>query len=420
MPAQSSLTSDEKIKIKNAIPASSNKIFSAAVARIYYAYPDPHHWSYTGLQGAVVLSKDNIRNSLNFKLVDVDGTRGVIWEHELYNAFELNQDRGFFHSFPGDECMIGFVYADEPEAKTFFKKVNSKKELAAAVRKPSKSKKKQSISKGKIDKSMISGPQAGSFQHLAHMGYDADTGFSSKGIDPSWLALLENLEGKGISREVIAKEMDFIKTFVGHNQDAPKKKSKPPPPPAPNRRSQVPNGGLTKPPSPRLAPVRTSQPPPAPQRQPQPPPAPQRQSQPPPPALQRTQPTPPPAPQRAQPTPPPAPQRAQPTPPPAPQRTQPPSPPRGAGPSSIPSPQPGRADLLASIRSSGGVGSLRKSENSSPPPRSSASTGAAVAAEAASGGGSDLTSALAAALMERNKRLGDSDSEEEDDDDEWD
>jgi Wiskott-Aldrich syndrome protein len=102
MPAQTSLTPEEKIKIKNAIPASSNKIFGAALARIYYAYPDPHRWSYAGLQGAVVLSKDNLVNSINFQLVDIDGTRGVIWEHELYNAFELNQDRAFFHSFPGD------------------------------------------------------------------------------------------------------------------------------------------------------------------------------------------------------------------------------------------------------------------------------------------------------------------------------
>jgi hypothetical protein len=102
MPAQTTLTLDEKNKIKNAIPGSSNKIFSAALARVYYAYPDPHRWSYTGLQGAMVLSKDDNNNTLNFKVIDTDGTRGVIWEHELYHDFELYKDRNFFHSFPGD------------------------------------------------------------------------------------------------------------------------------------------------------------------------------------------------------------------------------------------------------------------------------------------------------------------------------
>lgn len=106
MPVQSTLTPEEKIKIKNAIPNSSNKIFSAALARIYYAHPDPHHWSYAGLQGAVVLSKDQDRRNINFKLVDTDGTRGVIWEHELYDGFEFYPDRAFFHSFPGDVSSL--------------------------------------------------------------------------------------------------------------------------------------------------------------------------------------------------------------------------------------------------------------------------------------------------------------------------
>ncbi|KAF9451595.1 WH1-domain-containing protein [Macrolepiota fuliginosa MF-IS2] len=130
MPAQTVLNPEEKAKIKNAIPESSNKIFSAALARIYYAHPNPQQWSYAGLQGAIVLSKDNNSGAMNLKLVDIDGTRGVIWEHELYDGFELFQDRGFFHSFPGDDCMIGLVYADEQEAKLFFKKVKLKKKLA--------------------------------------------------------------------------------------------------------------------------------------------------------------------------------------------------------------------------------------------------------------------------------------------------
>jgi len=99
MPA---LTPEEKLKIKNSIPESSNKIFCAALSRIFYAHPDPSRWSYAGLEGAVVLAKDKTRNSMVLKLVDIDGTRGVIWEHELYSDFKLYQDRSFFHSFAGD------------------------------------------------------------------------------------------------------------------------------------------------------------------------------------------------------------------------------------------------------------------------------------------------------------------------------
>ena len=99
MPA---LTPEEKNKVKNAIPENSNKTFCAAPARIYYAHPDPHKWSYAGLEGALVLTQEHSQNTLLLKLVDVDGTRGVIWEHELYSDFELYHDNSFFHSFPGD------------------------------------------------------------------------------------------------------------------------------------------------------------------------------------------------------------------------------------------------------------------------------------------------------------------------------
>lgn len=106
MPAQSTLSTDDKNKVKAAIPNSSNKIFTAALVRIYYAYPEPDKWSYAGLQGALALSKDNLKNTITFKLVDLNGTRGVIWEHELYDGFEYYSDRPFFHSFAGDVSRV--------------------------------------------------------------------------------------------------------------------------------------------------------------------------------------------------------------------------------------------------------------------------------------------------------------------------
>ncbi|KAJ7802450.1 hypothetical protein B0H14DRAFT_3113632 [Mycena olivaceomarginata] len=178
MPSQSTLNPDEKNK--------------------------PNEWSYAGLQGALAFVRDTSKNTQSFQLVDLDGTRGVIWQFEVYKGLEYYPDRAFFHSFAADECMVGFVFADEREAKTLWEKVtkNLKKDLKS---KPASEKKKKA-SKGKIDKSMISGPASGSFVHVAHMGYDEDQGFTSTGVDPSWTAFLGQLENSGIDKNVIAQD----------------------------------------------------------------------------------------------------------------------------------------------------------------------------------------------------------------------
>ncbi|KAH7922551.1 WH1-domain-containing protein, partial [Leucogyrophana mollusca] len=293
MPAQSALSADEKSKVKSAIPPSGNKILTATAARIYYAHPQPNKWSYGGLEGALAFVRDTARDAFVLKLVDMMGTRGVIWEHELYDGFEYFQDRPFFHSFAGDECMIGFVFADEKDAKTFHKKVVSRKaekgyvHLSAKVASPEK--KKKAAKGGKIDKSMISGPTSGSFVHVAHMGFDAEKGFTSTNVDPSWTAFLGQLESHGIDKGLIEGNMDFIKEFVRDAQKSPPSqppaaKKKPPPPPAPRRNAHAQQDSVSStinedapappppaPPPPRQPPTR--QPPPS---RPSPPPQPPR------------------------------------------------------------------------------------------------------------------------------------------------
>jgi len=72
------------------------------------------------------------------------------------------------------------------------------------------------------------------------MGYDAEKGFTSSGVDPSWTAFLGDPQRYGIDQGVINENMDFIKSFV---RDAQKSeaasnggsKRKKPPPPAPQR-----------------------------------------------------------------------------------------------------------------------------------------------------------------------------------------
>jgi hypothetical protein len=106
MPSQSTLTPEEKGKVKAAIPKPSNKILCACFSRLYFAHPQPDQWSYGGLQGALALTYDSSKEAYFFRMVDLDGTRGVIWEHELYEDFEYFQDRAWFHSFAGDVSSV--------------------------------------------------------------------------------------------------------------------------------------------------------------------------------------------------------------------------------------------------------------------------------------------------------------------------
>ncbi|KIJ62262.1 hypothetical protein HYDPIDRAFT_30526, partial [Hydnomerulius pinastri MD-312] len=336
MPSQSSLSADEKNLVKKALP---DKVLTAVPGRVYFAHPQPTKWSYGGLQGALAFSRDESKGAFFLKLVDLTGSRGVIWQHELYDGFEYFQDRPYFHSFAGDECMIGFVFAGEKDAKLFHKKVTTRKaDKVPKVAPAAKANKKG----GKIDKSMISGPTAGSFKHVAHMGFDEEKGFTSTNVDPSWLAFLDGLKSQGVSDDLIKENMDFIKGFIRDAQQAEQTvvvKKKPPPPPArkvghgPSSSVASTNGDSAPAPPPSRAPIPR---PPPPQQPPRPtsvapPPPPQRGSppvpappaRPPPPARTNVPPPPPTRPVSSTPPPPPPPPARTSNPPPAP----PPAPP---------------------------------------------------------------------------------------------
>ena len=103
MPSQSTIADDDKARIKGVVPT---KIFAAALVRIYYSYPQPNKWCYTGLQGALVFTFDKSNGAHRFKLVDLEGTRGILWDHEMYENLEYNSENNFFHSFEGDVSYV--------------------------------------------------------------------------------------------------------------------------------------------------------------------------------------------------------------------------------------------------------------------------------------------------------------------------
>jgi Wiskott-Aldrich syndrome protein len=65
------LSDDDKDTVKRFVPKQSNKIQAVAVAKLYVAYPNRSKWTYTGLQGAIVLSNDLVGNTYWIKLVDI-------------------------------------------------------------------------------------------------------------------------------------------------------------------------------------------------------------------------------------------------------------------------------------------------------------------------------------------------------------
>lgn len=74
----------------------------------------------------------------------LQGNRGVVWEHELPNEIEYNQDKPWFHSWGGDvgavarrranpcqDAQIAFVFAAQDEAHEFYKKVANRSKYAS-------------------------------------------------------------------------------------------------------------------------------------------------------------------------------------------------------------------------------------------------------------------------------------------------
>ncbi|KAJ6551588.1 hypothetical protein B0H19DRAFT_1297135, partial [Mycena capillaripes] len=117
----------------------------------------------------------------------------------------------FFHSFAADEYMIGFVFADEREAKTFWKKVTIKKVKACEARTLEAP---AAVAPPPLPAHPTIAASRGPPPYVAHMGYNEESGFTPTGVDPSWAAFLGQLENSGIDKQIIAQEMDFIKDYV--------------------------------------------------------------------------------------------------------------------------------------------------------------------------------------------------------------
>lgn len=266
------LSEADKETVKRTVPKAANKIQAVAVARLYVAHPNGKRWTYTGLQGAVVLSNDLVGNTFWIKLVDISpANRGVIWDQEIYDTFQYNQDRTFFHSFELEHCMAGLSFVDEKEARQFKKKMDEREKNASKQTKaqpfasaagggqihvPGGSHKHHSIVSnlfGRHRHSSNPQPQPQSIMpQPIYSPANASRPQSSSGsidlADPTWRPILDELLQMGITEDQIAQNADFIKKYVQQKQaeemangivhalpmaSAAETRSRAPPPPPP-------------------------------------------------------------------------------------------------------------------------------------------------------------------------------------------
>lgn len=61
---------------------------------------------------------------------------------------------------------------------------------------------------------MISSPAPNSFKHVTHIGVGEDGVFeASSELDESWKGMLANLQGYGVTEEVVTRHSEFVEGF---------------------------------------------------------------------------------------------------------------------------------------------------------------------------------------------------------------
>jgi len=115
------LTVQENEEIKN-IYTPKKEVLAVTVAQLHHASPDPRFWE-KQTTGIIALIKDHNQRSYYIQFVNID-TRQVTHSEELYLEFEYKTPSSYFHTFPGEKCMVGLNFCNDAEALKFKDEVN--------------------------------------------------------------------------------------------------------------------------------------------------------------------------------------------------------------------------------------------------------------------------------------------------------
>ncbi|KAL4400833.1 actin binding protein [Malassezia pachydermatis] len=212
--APSVFTSSEKSLVKSVFPSSSYKILTVTPARVYAAYPSPDRWNYTGIEGALALVRDS-SNCFFFKVLNLKEKGKIVWDHELYEDFYFYEDKSYFHTFAGDECMIGFCYADESGAAQMYKKVNQR---AKYVKSTSSS---SGFGFAKKLSSLMGSSSSSTAEDKKAKTAKAASPDPQEG-EPQWNGLVDQLSSMGVSESDIKNNEGFLRDLLGMNAQASK------------------------------------------------------------------------------------------------------------------------------------------------------------------------------------------------------
>ncbi|KAF8062239.1 hypothetical protein FPV67DRAFT_1421804 [Lyophyllum atratum] len=194
------------------LPSDTYAVLAVASARVYHAHLSTKtpEWCYSRMRGTLVFGKDNEPHdplksqapgtvdpaSHWFRLLDEKSGK-PIWVFKVPAGFAYELDRPFFHAFQGKSRRFGFLFENDEEASVLGKTVitqtcpprpSKNRSLSLSIRNKSPS----SAARRTICPSMVSLPTPNSFVHVAHVGMNKDGVIeASKGIDPSWKAVLE-------------------------------------------------------------------------------------------------------------------------------------------------------------------------------------------------------------------------------------
>ena len=204
----------------------------------------------------------------------------MIWDQEIYDPFYYNQDRTFFHSFELEECLAGFSFVSEKEAKQFKKKMDEREKNASKETRatPFQGSGEQPLGGSQVNSkshhrfglgSLLHGGQRSSsaphvqpvqpvqqpqssipppaLTNLNRPSPTRDRASSLDTVDPSWRGILGELLEMGITEDQIEQNSDFIKDYIEQRKasgdpipgtedglSAGPRRSKAPPPPPPS------------------------------------------------------------------------------------------------------------------------------------------------------------------------------------------
>ncbi|XP_047102964.1 neural Wiskott-Aldrich syndrome protein-like [Schistocerca piceifrons] len=313
------LTREENAQVHRMLGNRCMALASAVIQLFVSDPPDHSSWRKYDA-GVLCLVKDNSRKSYFFRLYCLT-RKQMVWEHEVYKGFDYKTLRPFLHSFEGEDCMVGFNFANEEEASlvktVLFEKLEARKQHKARrshtspqsrqvnvhqtgpllpgdnlhmangvipsrqIHIPTGSgKRKEKDPKRRITKADISGPK--DFRHVTHVGWDPNKGFDLDNVDDPQLKQFFVKAGVSNRQLQDRETREFIYDFISRHggMDAVKEELVTPPAAIP-----TPPPAAVPPPVPARTPVaavqpqvRSAPPPPPSRSTPLPPPPPPQQS----------------------------------------------------------------------------------------------------------------------------------------------